>query len=374
MLRSIAIISLLLVLMVGACVVALSMRTPTPPQIAWGPDAHVPPISLEREWKALDDFAQSIKWSPDGTRLISVSSFGKWLNVQDLDGNVEQKTQLPIPFTYHLVINPQTIVMHGNLESDIAFSVIRLGSNDIVFQERMPAGIDLHKAHMAIHFSLSADGRILAVAYGGFLPGQPMSLYDTQNWRKLTVISLPPIYNAGVGPIAFSRDRDQIAFGASKRLVVVDALLGTVISEISVAPGFSTGASFSPDGRMIATLVTTPSDVNPGRSTSLGIRIVQLSDQTVIGSHPPPPIAEAECKEEGQRCGWNMGLRWHPSGRFVAFEDDLYRVTLWNPFIPKAPDATIGLRYLDGELEFSPDGSRLVVSDSNLIRIFKIGG
>ena len=60
-------------------------------------------------------------------------------------------------------------------------------------------------------------------------------------------------------------------------------------------------------------------------------------------------------------------VRTQTQGKFI--EDQL-----WNPFIPKAPDATIGLRYLDGELEFSPDGSRLVVSDSNLIRIFKIGG
>jgi hypothetical protein len=354
----------LILMMILLSTVALATQ---PPKESPHGDAAIPKIQLTSQWKT-KGHPYFVSWSNDASRIVSVSGYGKWLTVQDDKGHIDTESNIPIPYTYHLVVNSHEILMVGNTESNIAFYVTDLSTGNIIFQEPLPSKSERGSAQQSVHFALSQDGALLAVAYSAFSPGQPISFFDTKDWRKLSTVEVPVAGKGGVGTLAFSRDGTMLGFAINGGLVVMEVKSGETIKKIMVQPS---DFAFSPDGTMLAIQLQASSEINPGVYTSLGTQIFRLSDGVRIASHARPAVGP-NCKDTGEDCGWSSHVLWDVKSRFVAFVEGNDTLRFWNPFDNSANDTKIEVpNFSDMALSF--DGTRLAVANGDNISVFKIG-
>ena len=343
------------------------------PQVLWTVATGVPRVEFGNEWqtRGLPSF---LRWSPDGSSLTSITGYGGWLTVWDLSGRISKETPLPIPYTYHFVLDPRRIVMIGNSNTNVAFSVIEVPSGNIIFSETVPPGSNSGDPHATLHFALSPDGPTLAVAYGWTLPGQPIALYDTRDWHKRATIDAVIDGRSGTGLFGFSRDGKLLAFSIGNGgLNIFDTAANKILRTF---PGAPNHFAFSPDASMVA-LQLLGDGSNPSMSRSLEINIFRLADGVLLASHAPPPVA-ADCSgaepADATDCGVGGDILWDPRGHFLTFQEGGRIVRLWNPFASASPDAVIKLRGRDGGFALSPSGDLLAVGNGGYISVFKIGG
>jgi len=308
-----------------------------------------------------------VSWSPDGTKIATLSAYGGLLTVQDAAGRVEQEKKfpsLPSPYSPFVVSNAQKIIFSPDAKTDVAFSVVDVASGRAVFQEHLSQP---HKPGLGgTTFVLSPDGSVLAaVQYN--IPGRPISLYDTNTWQKLSTIETAAA-QGGVGRLALSADGSKLAFASSGKFFVFDARTGRPITITTLAVRVG-GFAFSPDATMVAVeeIATDPVFVVKG------LRIFRLADGTPIASHAPP-YRGPDCPENREDCGLSSPILWAPSGGFLVFPDGYHTIRIWSPFAGNGEDATIQTRYSEGRIALSPDGSRLAVVNLDFVSIFRVGG
>ncbi len=345
---------------------------PWHPEVSWSSATGLPKISLATEWQTKEP-SGFIAWSPDGTKLLTLSSYGGRLTVQDPAGHVEQQQVLPglpSPFSPYFASNGKQIILAREIETGVAFSVVDIASGRTVFQEPLlqPDEPGVAKAKL----TLSRDGSVLAAVhdqiFGHPVLKRPIALYDTRTWQKLSTIE-PPVAPSGVGRLALSADGSRLAFWSSGKFFVVDARTGQPIT-ITALPVHPTFIAVSPDSSMAA---VAEGDTSPPYFAAKAIRIFRLTDGTQVASraafsHGP------DCSENQYDCGLNTPILWAPNGRFLIFPDGYHMIRLWNPFAEAGEeDATIETRYFERGIVLSPAGDRLAISNGNFVSVFRIG-
>jgi WD40 repeat protein len=251
--------------------------------------------------------------------------------------------------------------MPGDMRVNEAFVVTDVDTAKVVFRELDPAPDAPWTASGTVRFALPADKTVVAVGYGFPRSNQPVTLFDTRDWRKLATIAVPAEGPTGVGKMVLSNDHSKLAYSSSKGLVVVDIRTGSVITRLPVE---AADFAFNAEGQLLAVVETVPTADGNGSAFS-ELRVYRLPDGANVAS----------LSTSGSLC--YDSLHWDPRGRFLAFTRAFDRVCntvhFWNPATGKSDGATIQLRSVSRSLSISPDGKRLAVGDGNAIDVFKIG-
>ncbi|MGI4946557.1 MAG: WD40 repeat domain-containing protein [Janthinobacterium lividum] len=343
-----------------AAALALAAAVPVG-QWWWRPHVHqppgvgVPPVAFEDEWRTQKG-TMFLTWSADGTGLISLSQDGR-LAVRNRRSGTDQERKLPQTMVTRAVGNQQLIVVPADRDrSRIAFSVFDAQTGEILHEEPDPAPEARGSVGFEVKLALSPDGTTLAVGYNFTRASVPVSLLSTQDWRKVSTIGLLSNRQSGASFIVFSQNGKRLAVGYNRELVVCDAGTGALLSRM---PIWSYTASFSPDGSMLAVVA----ERSQSGTVQPIIRVVRLSDGAEVASHEP-----------GAGSGYGASLLWDSRGRFVVSSvEGANTVHLWNPSTSASGDVTLDLRRFTGGLAFSPDGSRLAVSNGDAVSIFRVG-
>jgi WD40 repeat protein len=262
---------------------------------------------------------------------------------------------LPSASTYHELISSHEVIMPGDMRVGEAFVVEDVVTAKIVFRELDPAPDAPGTANGTVRFALPADKSVVAVGYGFPRSNQPVTVYDTRDWRKLATLVVPAEGPTGVGRMKLSNDHALLAYASSRGLIVVDAHTGKVLTRLPVN---SADFTFSPNGHLLAVAEIMLS-ADKTRYESSGLHIFRLTDRAEVASFKP--------------AGSPYNLHWDPHGRFLAFMIDGNAVHFWNPSAEATEDRTIQLRSVSRSFALSPDGKRMAVGDGDAIDVFKIG-
>src|ERR1700733_1110562 len=214
---------------------------PWHPVVSWAAATGLPKIAFanERQTKIPCGF---ISWSPDGTKIMTLSIYDGWLTVQDPAGRVEQEKQfptLPSPFSPFFASNAREIIFSRDIKTDVAFSVVDIASGRTVFQEHSLQPNQPGPDQVAL--ALSPDGTVL-MAVHDYIPGRPISLYDTKTWQKLSTIEAPAA-RSGVERLVFSADGIRLTFASSDKFFVIDARTGQTVSTLPIKAAAFIGLS-----------------------------------------------------------------------------------------------------------------------------------
>jgi len=351
-----------LVTVTGASVIV--HWNPWHPEVSWASATGVPKIAFANEWQTKIS-SGLVLWSPDGTKILTLSSYDGGLTVQDPAGRVEQERQfptLPSPFSPYFASNAQEIIFSRDIKTDVAFSVVDIASGRTLFEEHTLAP---HKTGLGqVALTLSPDGTVLAAVQDN-IPGRPISLYDTKTWQKLSTIEAPAAQD-GMGRLVFSADGSRLTFASSDKFFVIDARTGQTVSTLPVrAAAF---IALSPDNSMAAVEET---GTDPGDYVPKAIRIFRLPDGAQIASHALFSHGP-NCAENTDDCGLGSPILWAPSGQFLVFPDGYHTIQIWNPFAGTG-NAAIQTRYFEHGIALSPDGGRLAIANGDFVSLFHIG-
>jgi WD40 repeat protein len=321
------------------------------PHVAWSMFARnvdVPDFDLEHEVCGALHQMPVPAWSPDGSRLASISG-EMTLRIWDLTA----ATQKDIPLhtiesvTPVFVANGQQVVMPVD---DYGFASLDIHTGEVVHKERSPHYAGTPISHLlATPHSLAAspDGSVLAVAFGE----HAIWLYRTSDWAVLRMVSTGVSNRPSVWPrnLTFSPDGRQIAFEQGRGLSILDVEDGTVVRPLddSNALLFS-DIAFNLDGTMAAV------------SDDERVYVLRLSDGEMIAS-------------KAVRAGIRQpAIDWDHHDTTVVFSDRQSVLHLWNPLQRGNNERTIQLRPLAGAALFSPDGTRLAAPNGSCISIFRV--
>jgi hypothetical protein len=310
----------------------------------------VPKVEFAREWPT-KDWVGFIGWSPKPSKLTSLS--GGVVAVQNQEGVVEWERKFSNVRAWGAVANDREIVVPDDLNSRTAFSVISLETGEVTHQEPDPAPGAAGMAGFAVKLAMSPDGSRLAVAYGSPRVGQPVSIYATQDWHRLSTIKAASDGQLGSGYITFSADGTRVAFGNGQNFIIADSRTGAVLQQI---PIIVDSLAFSASGDMVAAWTTR---FSPSRVLQ-AVRIYRVADGMEIASHA------AQSSIIGSPLVWDL------QGRFIAFIDGGDTIRLWNPSASSGNDLTISVRPNPGYVAMSPDGRCLAVGNGNFISLFRV--
>jgi hypothetical protein len=335
---------------VAAAIVAVAAIVILVPVARWSWSPHVSQssgtldVTFMREWPTKDRVG-FIAWSSDPSRLTSLS--GNVIAVQDERGRPEWEKTFPNARASGAVANDRVIVV-PDLNRHAVFSAIDLKTGEIFHLEPDPMPGAESWAGAAVKLAMSPDGSRLAVAYR--LPAQPVSVYDTHDWHRLSIMQAVPKGRTGSSAIAFSNDGRLLAFGSGRDLVIADAQSGRTLYSIATSPN---SIVFSPGNDMVA--VETFAPVRLGMA--FRIEVFRIADGTKIASHP------SSGKE---------ALVWDPLGRFLGFAAGADTVRLWNPSTAEGSGVTLHVRPSPRYLAMSPDARCLAVGNGDFISLFGV--
>jgi hypothetical protein len=327
------------------------------PEVTWNAAGGVPKFTLanERQTKIPSG---SVSWSPDGTRLATLSIYGGLLAVQDAAGHVEQEgayPKLPSPYCPCFLSDAREMIVSRDVKSDVAFSVVDIAAGRTVFEERSLETKQPNRPDL-VALALSSDGTRLAAVHNN-VSGEPISLYDTKTWQRLSTLN-----GMGAGRVVFSTDGSKLTFSSSDTFFVIDAGTGQTVSTLPIhAAGF---VALSPDNSMAA--VEEMRDAMPK-----AIRIFRLSDGAEIATYPAF-VHGPNCLENRDDCGLASPILWDRNGRFLIFPDGHNTIRIWNPFAGNNDGTTIRVRYFAGGIALSKDG-KLAISNGDFLSVFDIG-
>jgi WD40 repeat protein len=261
-----------------------------------------------------------------------------------------------------LASNARDIIFSRDVKTDVAFSVVDIASGRTVFQEHSLQPNQPGPDQVAL--ALSPDGTVL-MAVHDYIPGRPISLYDTKTWQKLSTIEAPAA-RSGVERLVFSADGSRLTFASSDKFFVIDARPGQMVSTLPIK--VAAFIALSPDNSMAA---VEEIGTDPGDYVPKAIRIFRLSDAAQVASHGSLSHGP-NCAENIEDCGLASPILWDPTGRFLVFPDGYHTIRIWNPFAGKGEDATIQTRYFEHGIALSPDGSRLAIANGDFVSVFQI--
>ena len=159
------------------------------------------------------------------------------------------------------------------------------------------------------------------MAVHDYIPGRPISLYDTKTWQKLSTIEAPAA-GSGMERLVFSADGSRLTFASSDKFFVIDARTGQTVSTLPIkAAAF---IALSPDNSMAAVEEV---GTDPGDYVPKAIRIFRLSDGVQVASHASLSHGP-NCAENIEDCGLASPILWDPTGRFLVFPDGYHTIRI----------------------------------------------
>lgn len=336
------------------------------PQVNWLPSAAVPIIRLQYKWTT-NDPVWFVKWLADGLSLLTVSD--NQLTIRSQQGILESVEDFSNSYGYKHLLMPSYIVSVDDVSSSFAFTIYDKELKQILLQEPAPKQSAPGQAQSAVHFAVSQDNSTLAVAYTNALSGQPITIYDVKNWRKISTIINPIKKVSGVGQIVLSKDGSVLAFVGNDQVIICNVHTGQIIQKISGRFGI---ISLSSDGDRIAVeRYDFPSSaISP---KSMGIFIYRVLDGVQLSLHRPL-YANKNCLDNPEDCTIVTPIIWDERSRFLIYREGRNTIRIWNPVVDTGDDVTIQIGPLFGGIALSPDGSRLVVTEHDSISLFQIGG
>ena len=316
------------------------------PHISTSPSTRVE-VTFIREWPT-KGWVGFVGWSQYPSRLTSLS--GGVIAVQNERGRPEWEKKFPNIKAWDAATNDREIVVPDDSNSLAAFSAIDLKTGEVLHQEADPTPGAGGLVGTAVKLAMSPDGSRLAVAYGTPRPGQPVSLYDTHDWHRLSTMEAVPQGQLGSQAIAFSNDGRLLAFDTGRDLVIADAQSGRTLHSIAVS---AISVAFSPGSDMAA--VETAGSVR-------SIEVFRIADGVKLAFHPTDASL-------GSRA-----LIWDSLGRFIGFINGADTIGLWDPSTADGSNVTLHVRPSPGYLAISSDARCLAVANGDFISLFQLAG
>ena len=334
---------------------------------------------LREAWEFLNAWpgVNGIVWSSDGTKVAAYAKWSNLITVWNANGTVFRQIHRGGD---HFVGNALAFVAN---DTQIASRPEKTGPADVVvsiFDLRTGAVVqELPSQHpgqepafqRARALASSPDGLLLAVAFGGGV-AEPVALYKTEGWRKLSDIpSRDQLRNVvdEASALAFSRDGHYLAIGTTKEVLIYDVRARQIIHRIApLSPEEEMGCcvdevSFNPDATAIAVATSlTPGQVNgPGGMRKVVPRRPSGSSGWLTGRRSHPTRIRS-----GRLTRWNGVL----DGRIIAFiiRDELH---IWKPSNP-GDRKTVNIRRGGISLAFAPNSQSLAVGNGLYLTVFDI--
>ena len=294
-----------------------------------------------------------IAWAPDGQTWAALSSVDPWLAICGVNGENLREFTSP----YAGVTSPpvftrdgRSLVIAGTLSAEArhAVSAIDAQTGETVFAIRDPAPTAPGEPGQAVSLAASSDGGTLAIAFNGFRPGQPVSLFRTNDWVRSAVLGAVPGAETGVGAVSLSADARLLLAVTREGITLIDTSSGQVRRTINLTQPV-VGMALSPDGSMAAIAGDT------------AVRVVRLADGIELAAY----VATARI---------SGGVTWDPKQRYVAFADEAGTLHFWRPFQAGGQETRFQIRSPAGGIAFSPSGDRVAVGNGKAISFFEVNG
>ena len=315
------------------------------------------PAAAQPQWRTLthgEDTITSVRFLPDGKRLVSADFYGSIIlwNVEtgkpiwrvNLDG-VKGKESYTISYALALEVSPDgcTIavsydrgrVVNNRLQKGDEY---RIGLLDV--EDGREQRVLVGSSARALRLAFSPDGRLLAS--GG--PDGITRLWDVSTGQQVRELGSP----RGISALSFSLDGKLLAVGQaspnSTQLVTAPHLLlfnvesGELVQKLRVEGSYVNDASFSPNGELLAVVGQVPYEIT----------LLRTGTWQSVRSLKSPEVS-------ADRISFSSDGRWLASGEAG---DEGGRLFVWE-VAAKAKPRPYTLRSGVETVSFSPDGTML---------------
>jgi WD40 repeat protein len=374
--------------------------------------SNLPGLRLARTLSAPNEISTSgtlqsgnsgLTWSPDGERLAAYVHNGLGIIVWSPDG----KYQHEIPrynnsgldcYVLAFLSGHRQIVASPAAETgsrddrdkmdDVAFSILDAETGKVLRNVAGPNPGKRSNENIAIDMAISADERFAAVIYRQFTDKR-IGIYSTSDWQRVAAIDLRDGEKGELlSPqgLAFSPDGKTLAvlhgFRGRVKFFEVGSwrLLHSVETFPEVPPPMNVllldALSFSPDGTLIAVashgggswwkypngnIAQQGSGVLTPIFPAEPLRVYRVSDGARIASVGsfPGGLERSE-------------LVWSPKGDYLSFLDASGNIRFWDPLHPGDSVTAASMGHHSRTLLFSKDGSQLVASFENGVKVFDV--
>lgn len=291
---------------------------------------------------------RSVSWSPDG-KLLASASDDRRVFVWDVNGGVQQTIM-------------HAAAVHGVSWAPDSQRVVTGAGNVIAFYQAL-TGVLLARStrvhtQMVTSVSWSAQGPQRVVSTGA---DSRVVVWDPVTYRPITFFRR---HTSNVFTAAWSVDGQNVA--SSSQAGVVRVWNSSNAQELH---------GYYQDGN---TLYRALAFATQGMQLAVGgndgvIRLwdgIRCQKQVMNGRMGPQCVDMPQRLQAGQSA--IRTLAWSPDARFLASGADDGTLTLWYPVRSQQPLFTMKFNDTIHSIQWSPDGTMLVVASGNTVRILKL--
>lgn len=285
-------------------------------------------VSERRDMKVVQrllhkNYVQGLSWSPDGSKLATLSAFGSLITIWDSQDwkKLREISQYSAAYSGASIIwvaNDRVLTSAGAKSPDDGIYSMNLwDSNTGSLAKRIPGpppSFGVRIQNQAAAFALSSDGSLLAMTLNR-APNQ-LVLFETREWsiRQILPIASSPSSSGNASSFAIAPDLCCIAIANGRHLQLIDLREGKVKfsvlayekNGVQAGPVISS-LKFSPDGSVLASSSIFFSATSGGGGP---IRIWDSSSGSLIAK-----LSRGESSVPV--------IDWSPDGkRLAAVEDD----------------------------------------------------
>jgi len=313
----------------------------------------VPKLTLVREIKSTD--VLSIAWSPDGSELASKHLNAYAYTVWRSDGRIVSQAPRP-PNTFWDIapafVDDSHLLVTNYGPNNLAksFCEIDLPTSSIVEEvEGIQTDRNEFRRNFARTFSRSPNGQFVAVTAGDNQVNA-LLLYTTKDWGE-RVLATNFDKDYPTNPPVFSPDGHLLAISTGEKIILMALPSGEIAHSLNF---FALSVAFTPDGSVLLASGTDKRLDHTRKASAF-----RISDGTLIDSRRLPSGAKGL-------------LRWDSAHRLLAYADSDDALHVWDPFGSPGREKIIQFRHTLTDIAFSPDGTKLAVSNGDYVSIVKL--
>jgi WD40 repeat protein len=328
-------------------------------------------------------FVSAIAWSPDGKTLASISNWGAYLTLWDVE--TRRRTELGgvvgpyiFPSLYfvadgrHLLAPPRANGRDVSVQH--AFTLWDVATGQVVKDIVGPVPNGMSRLNNPYRYDVSRDGKLAALVP---IEDERIHIYETKNWTVVKseyTRSTDPIFRSfnTFWTFALTQDARKAVLARTSVVSILNLESGKfddhrIYDDESVRSTLG-ALAVSPDGRYVAIAGA------QGKRDRVGNPVAELATSDLLQIRSLEDWSLTANVDQGGRLGSGHQVTWSADGAYIAVAvGTTAAVYSMRSRVPlSATERIIRADTYVGALAFSPARNLLAIGDAGLVTIYKV--